>query len=150
MIFVSPDSNPGADASAPDSAASGPGDPWWHRAADPEPDAADGSTAAMLGVAIDEVLQLVEGVHGWARTAGVGAAARETVGQVAATLSAAHQPDPAWCQVCPVCRVASALSTARPDLSDKVAEVLALATALTQVALDALAGQQGSGEAESD
>lgn len=142
-----PSANRGSSRDGPDFDGGGTqpnSEPWWHVEAE-EPASGAGSTAALLGVAVDELLTLAESLHDWGKRAGVGTTARHLAEQVAVGLRAGAEPDPTWCAVCPVCRLATAVGTARPELGDGLADALRMITELAQATLDAVAGGDPDG-----
>ncbi|MDP3971814.1 MAG: hypothetical protein Q8P61_02740 [Candidatus Nanopelagicales bacterium] len=119
------------EAVTPDEAGGKPGqgretgEPWWHQAAEESAHQAEGSTAALLGVALEEVMKLAEGVQRLGSQAHVGQVFRGVAEEVASAWNSAPQADVKYCRVCPFCRTLGAIDTTNPDLAQHILEIMA-------------------------
>lgn len=119
------------DAVTPDEAGGEPnrdreaGEPWWHQAAGESAPQAEGSTAALLGVALEEVMKLAEGVQRLGNQANVGQVFRGVAEEVVRAWNSAPHTDAKYCRACPFCRTMGAIDTTNPDLAQHILEIMA-------------------------
>lgn len=121
-------------ADDPDDARVGDDAPWWHRESEEASSHSEGSTSALLGVALEEVMKLADGVHRWGSQAGVGQTLLGAAEDLARAWRAGEPTDNRYCRVCPFCRTLGAIDSTNPDLARHLLDMMAVLSELIQTA----------------